>query len=71
MPGKISLDAMETIRKVVTAFWRSSVGGILIYASLLTHFSLALISLYRRTTLRIAIWELSQLTLSQPFKNHA
>lgn len=63
MLGLISLDAMEAMRAVVTSFWRSSVGGILIYGSILTHFSLALMSLYRRTTLRMPIWELAQLTL--------
>ncbi|OMH31712.1 adenylate/guanylate cyclase domain-containing protein [Motiliproteus sp. MSK22-1] len=61
--GLISLGAMESMREVVTTFWRSWLGGLLIYTSILTHFSLGLISLYRRTTLRIPAWELSQLIL--------
>ena len=63
MLGLISLDAMESMREVVTPFWRSWVGAVLIYGSLLTHFGLALMSLYRRTTLRMPLWELIQLTL--------
>ena len=61
--GLISLDAMEAMRRFVTPFWRSWIGGLLIYGSLLTHFGLALLSLYRRTTLRMPTWELSQLVL--------
>jgi adenylate cyclase len=61
--GLVSLEAMESMRKFVTPFWRSWVGGLLIYGSLLTHFGLALMSLYRRTTLRMPVWELAQLLL--------
>ena len=61
--GLVSLDAMESMRKLVTPFWRSIPGAILIYGSLLTHLALALISLYRRTSLRMPRWELAQLTL--------
>ena len=63
MLGLISLEAMEAMRGLVTPFWRSWFGGLLIYGSLLTHFSLALLSLYRRTTLRMPTWELAQLVL--------
>ena len=62
--GLISLDAMEAMRKLVTPFWRSIPGGILIYGSLLTHLGLALISLFRRSSLqRMPRWELAQLIL--------
>jgi adenylate cyclase len=61
--GLVSLEAMESMRKFVTPFWRSWVGGLLIYTSLLTHFGLALMSLYRRRTLRMPAWELGQLVL--------
>ncbi len=61
--GLISLEAMEAMRKVVTPFWRSWFGGLLIYGSLLTHFGLALMSLYRRGSLRMPKWELAQLVL--------
>lgn len=63
MLGLVSFEAMETMRRTVTPFWRSWFGGLLIYGSLLTHFGLALLSLYRRTTLRIPFWELAQLLL--------
>ena len=61
--GLVSLEAMESMRKFVTPFWRSWVGGLLIYTSLLTHFGLGLMSLYRRSTLRMPAWELTQLVL--------
>ncbi len=61
--GLVSLETMEAVRKTVTPFWRSPVGGFLIYSSLLTHFALALLSLYRRTTLRMPLWEFWQLML--------
>ena len=61
--GLVSLEVMESMRQLVTPFWRSWPGGFLIYGSLLTHFSLALMSLYRRTSLRMPIWELCQLLL--------
>ena len=61
--GLISLEAMEAMRTLVTPFWRSLPGGILIYGSLLSHFFLALFSLYRRTSLRLPRWELIQIAL--------
>ena len=61
--GLISFEAMESMRKVVTPFWRSWFGGLLIYGSLLSHFALALMSLYRRASLRMPAWELCQLIL--------
>ncbi len=61
--GLVSLDAMESMRRLVTPFWRSWIGGLLIYGSLLIHFGLALQSLYRRTTLHMPAWELAQLVL--------
>ena len=61
--GLISLDAMEAMRKLVTPFFRSIPGSLLIYGSLLSHLVLALLSLYRRTSLRMPRWELAQLAL--------
>lgn len=61
--GLVSLEAMENMRKFVAPFWRSWFGGLLIYGSLLTHFALALVSLYRRRTLSTPAWELAQLLL--------
>lgn len=59
--GLISLQVMDGVREVLTAFWRSIVGQILLYGSLITHFLLALFSLYRRKTLKLPKWELFQL----------
>ena len=61
--GLISLQAMETGRIWFLALWRNPVGTVLLYGSLLTHFSLALWSLYQRRHLRIPLWEALQLTL--------
>src|SRR6185436_14761818 len=61
--GVVSIDAMDRLRAMLAAWWRSPPGTILLYGSLLTHFALALISLYRRTTLRMPFWEAAQLLL--------
>jgi len=61
--GLISLQMMEAGRIWFLALWRNPVGTALLYASLLTHFSLALWSLYQRRHLRIPLWEALQLTL--------
>ena len=61
--GVVSIDAMDRLRAVLSAWWRSAPGTVLLYGSLLTHFALALVSLYRRTTLRMPAWEATQLVL--------
>ena len=61
--GIVSLEAMEALRRVLSAWWRSPPGTLLLYGSLLTHFSLALVSLARRRTLRMPAWEACQLAL--------
>jgi adenylate cyclase len=61
--GIASIDAMDRVRGVLAAWWRSAPGTLLLYGSLLTHFALALVSLYRRTTLRMPLWEAAQLVL--------
>jgi adenylate cyclase len=61
--GVVSLEAMDRLRVVLAAWWRSPVGTLLLYGSLLTHFVLALVSLYRRSTLRMPWWEATQLGL--------
>src|SRR6516164_2974186 len=61
--GLISLQMMEAGRIWFLALWRNPVGTALLYASLLTHFFLALWSLYQRRHLRIPLWEALQLTL--------
>src|SRR5882762_3873051 len=61
--GVISTAAMDRVRSVLAAWWRSPPGTVLLYGALLTHFALALVSLYRRTTLRMPAWEAIQLVL--------
>jgi adenylate cyclase len=59
--GVASVDAMDRLRAPLAAWWRSAPGTTLLYGALLTHFALALASLYRRTTLRMPPWEAAQL----------
>jgi adenylate cyclase len=61
--GVVSVDAMDRLRAVLAPEWRSPVGTVLLYGALLVHFALALVSLYRRTTLRMPAWEAAQLVL--------
>jgi adenylate cyclase len=61
--GVVSIEAMDRVRIGLAAWWRSPVGTVLLYGSLVTHFLLALVSLYRRTTLRMPAWEATQLLL--------
>jgi adenylate cyclase len=61
--GIVSIEAMDGLRRVLAAWWRSAPGSLLLYGSLLTHFSLALVSLSRRRTLRMPAWEACQLAL--------
>jgi adenylate cyclase len=61
--GVVSVTAMDGLRGVLAAWWRSAPGTVLLYGALLGHFALALASLYRRTTLRMPAWEAIQLVL--------
>jgi len=61
--GIVSLDAMDALRRVLSAWWRSLPGTVVLYGSLLAHFVLALVSLARRRTLRMPAWEAAQLAL--------
>ncbi|HUQ74238.1 MAG TPA: adenylate/guanylate cyclase domain-containing protein [Burkholderiales bacterium] len=61
--GVVSIDAMDRVRATLASWWRSPPGTVLLYGALLVHFALALVSLYRRTTLRMPFWEAAQLVL--------
>ena len=61
--GLISLQMMEAGRTWFLALWRNPAGTAVLYTSLLTHFLLALWSLYQRRHLRLPLWEALQLTL--------
>ena len=61
--GLVSIAAMERVREWMQAFWGSPVMLVLLYGSFAVHFILALVSLHRRTTLRMPAWEAMQLVL--------
>ncbi|RDE24925.1 adenylate/guanylate cyclase domain-containing protein [Motiliproteus coralliicola] len=61
--GLISLTWMEAALEYFIGFWHHPVATLMLYGSVLTHFLLALWSLYHRTTLRMPFWQLSQLVL--------
>ena len=61
--GIFSFEAMEALRGWLAPIWRSTAGTILLYGAMTTHFALALYSLFRRTTLRMPVWEAAQLIL--------
>jgi len=61
--GLVSLEAAEAGRLWFLALWRSAPGTAALYGALLTHFALALVSLYRRRHLRMRAWEAAQLLL--------
>ena len=67
--GLLSIDAMESGRRVFNLIWRNPLGGLLLYGSLCLHFALALQALYKRRTLRMPLREAAQLVLglSLPF----
>jgi len=61
--GLVSIEAMEAGRRIFLGPWRSPVGTVLLYGSLAIHFGLALWSIYRRRSLRLAPWEAAQLVV--------
>jgi adenylate cyclase len=67
--GLVSLQAAEEGRLWFTAFWRHPFGTLLLYGSLITHFTLVLWKIYQRRHLRLPGWEIIRLLLglSIPF----
>lgn len=61
--GLLSVDAMEAVRRVVNAPWKTAPGTLLLAGAFLLHFGLGLVSLYRRAHLHIPRWEAAQLVL--------
>ena len=59
--GLISLRAMEAGRIWFLALWRNPVGETALFGALLVHWLLGLWSLYRRRTLRMPVWEATQI----------
>jgi adenylate cyclase len=61
--GIVSIEAAEAYRKTVGAVFQSAPGLVLLYASLLIHAMIALRSIYRRSSLRLSLWQWLQLLL--------
>lgn len=61
--GLVSYDLMEGTRALLAGVWRNPLINALIYLCLIVHFVLALLAMYRRNTLRMQPWELSQMIL--------
>ncbi len=59
--GLISIDAMEAMRNVRTAIWRSPPGTIALYGALLLHIYFALLKFVQRRGWRMTLWEAVQL----------
>ena len=61
--GIVSIEAAEAYRKTVGAAFQSIPGLVLLYASLLFHATIALRSIYRRSSLRMSTWQWLQILL--------
>ena len=61
--GLISLEALETGRAWFLLLWRTPVGALMLYGALLTHFLLALWSIFRRRSFRLRSVDWAQLLL--------
>ncbi len=61
--GLISIEAMEAMRTRIMPVWQSRPGTVALYGSFLIHFVLALVSIYKRSTMKMPAWECAQLVL--------
>jgi adenylate cyclase len=61
--GLISVRAQEAVRPWVMALWHSPPGQVLLYGSLSTHATIALIILFRRRHYYVPAWEAIQILL--------
>jgi adenylate cyclase len=59
--GLISVDAQEAVRPWVMALWHSPPGQVLLYGSLITHATRALVILFRRRHYYMPAWEAMQI----------
>ena len=59
--GIVSIEAAEAYRKTVGAMFQNLPGLILLYGSILFHAVIALRSIYRRSSLRMSLWQWMQL----------
>jgi len=61
--GLISVHAQEAVRPWVMALWHSPPGQVLLYGSLITHATTALLILFRRRHYYMPAWEAIQIVL--------
>jgi adenylate cyclase len=61
--GLISVEAQEAVRPWVMALWHSPPGQVLLYGSLITHATVALLILFRRRHYYMPAWEGIQILL--------
>ena len=61
--GLISVEAQEAVRPWVMALWHSPPGQVLLYGSLITHATIALLILFRRRHYYMPAWEAIQILL--------
>jgi len=61
--GIVSIESAEAYRKTVGAVFQSAPGQLLLYGSLLFHATIALRSIYRRSSFRMSFWQWLQLLL--------
>ena len=61
--GLVSLDAAEAMLRVVSIFWQSKIGTLLLYGAAAVHVALALHAIYQRRTLRLPPMELFRIVL--------
>ena len=61
--GLVSLHAMEEGRLGFLALWRNPVGESALFGALLAHWLLGLWLIYQRRTLRMPVWEATQIIL--------
>lgn len=61
--GLISVETMEGLRRLNALLWQNPLGTAALYGALSMHLCVALRSLYKRRTLRLARWESAQLLL--------
>jgi len=61
--GIVSIEAAEAYRKTVGAMFQNLPGQVLLYGSILFHALIALRSIYRRSSLRMSLWQWLQLLL--------
>lgn len=58
-----SMQAADSVMRVVAAIWHSLPGTAVLYGALLLHIALTLWALFRRRSLRLTRWEWAQLVL--------